>query len=315
MKQYIGIKKIEIKDSNIDEIAMIGNALSCPTRIKMLKLIANGINTITTLSKKMNIPSSNIVFHLQILEKAGVIYTSHLSQKLVASPVFDHLEIDINNVDSNHFYDSKEIEYQIPIGAYIRLTNLANHLGALDENGEKLNINEYDVYDQSRFNAQQIYFRRGLLTYPLRSLKDNQKLKCVYISFEACSEINAYKPDYKSDISILINNKHIYTYTVPGDFGGRKGLLNPMTIPTYFTQFGHLISIHITEKGTFFNGVLVDESLTINQINLLSDRQNTLSIGNMPDCSYQGGMNIFGEKLGDFPQAIKVKYVYDEQAN
>ena len=314
MKNNVPIKNLILKEENYNSISLLGTAFSSITRLKMIEFIGKGFNTVTSLSKKTGIPTSNILFHLQVLEKAGLVNLSSLSQKLVASPLVDNLTITLNQPRADQFLKEKEIEFQIPIGAYISISYLADHIRALNEKADLLNIDENNVYDYSRLEAQVLFFRRGLVSYPLRTLEGKEKLKCLYLSFEACSEINAYKNDYKSDISILINNKLLYTHTCPGDFGGRKGLLNPPNYPSHYTQFGQMMSVHINDKGVFFNGELVNDSITIKDIHLKNHEQNILSIGNIPSSTYQGGMNIFGEKLGDYPQAIKIKYIIEEKA-
>ena len=307
----VGRMNLSLDDEQIDKVAKIGLALSNTKRVEMLKLIARGHRTVTSLSKLLKIPTSNVLFHIQVLEDCGLIYTMHLSKTMMIAATFDDLLIKITDPKIIKFSDEKEIEYSIPVGAYISIDNLLDFLAARDENGP-LDVNINNLYDSSRFKAQVVYVRRGLFNYPLKSLESNDKLKCLYISFEACSEVSAYDNDYKSDISVLVNGHELLTYTCPGDFGGRKGNLNPESYPSYYTQFGEMIAIHVNKNGVYKNGVLINNDITIKDIKLDKNGQNILSIGNLSKSRYQGGINLFGEKLGDYPQSIKIKYILEK---
>ena len=308
----VGQKNVSLADDSLDDVAKIGLAFSNKKRVEMIKLIAQGVRTVTQLSKQLKMPTSNVLFHVQVLEDCGIIYTTHFSKTMMIAPTFDRVLISITDPKIVKFIDEREVEYSIPIGSYISVDYLADTINARDENGE-LELNIDNIYDSSRFKAQVLYARRGLFNYPLRSIETDEKLKCMYISFEACSEISAYDNTYKSDISVLINGQELVTYTCPGDFGGRKGNLNPDSYPSYYTQFGEMITIYVNEKGVYKNGVLVNDEIKISDIKLNNKNQNILSIGNLPKSNLQGGINLFGEKLGDYPQAIKVKYTFEKK--
>lgn len=314
MKNNMSLNNMSLNNESLDSLASLGLALSNKTRLEILKAIFDGYKTVTKISKRLNIPTSNVIFHLEILEKGGLIYLSHLSQTMIAAPVYNNVNITLEDSHILKFSEEKEIEFSIPVGAYISVEHLLNHIRGRDEKGN-LPLNESNIYDPSRFNAQVIFLRKGILNYPLRKLDSGAKLKNICISFEACAETSAYDNNYKSDISVLINGIKLLTYTCPGDFGGRKGNLNPVDYPSYFTQFGEMVSIYVNEIGVYKNGKLINSKININDIKLDNNEQNVLSIGNLPDSNYQGGLNIFGEKLGDYPQSIKVKYTIVKEVN
>lgn len=47
-------------------------------------------------------------------------------------------------------------------------------------------------------------------------------IKKVSISMEVCSEAPGYKEDWKSDLTLWINDVEIGTWTCPGDFWSKK---------------------------------------------------------------------------------------------
>lgn len=61
-----------------------------------------------------------------------------------------------------------------------------------------------------------------------------------------------YNNDWHSDITVWINNQEIGTWTVPGDFGDKRGKLNPDWWNADQTQYG-LLKIW-TINDTFIEG-------------------------------------------------------------
>ena len=62
----------------------------------------------------------------------------------------------------------------------------------------------------------------------------------------------------------------------------------------------------IDDKGTFFNGRQIS-SVTMQQLNIPSHPYISLKIGVKKDAKNVGGIKLFGEKMGDYPQDIIVK--------
>ena len=120
---------------------------------------------------------------------------------------------------------------------------------------------------------------------------------------EVCSEAPNYQNDWPSDITLWINDIECGTWTSPGDFGGRRGKLNPAFWSDGSTQFGMLKTWRITDKGIFIDGNLVQEG-NINDLNLSNNNYISVRIGIKEDSKHVGGMNLFGNQFGDYSQNI-----------
>ena len=94
--------------------------------------------------------------------------------------------------------------------------------------------------------------------------------------------------------------------TIPGDFGGRRGRLNPQWWGDTLTQYGLYKSIRVNSLGCYEDDIKCSEqSLTT----LHLDKGNYISfrLGVKPDARHVGGMNLFGEKFGDYAQGLVMK--------
>ena len=70
------------------------------------------------------------------------------------------------------------------------------------------------------------------------------------------------------------------------------------------TKYGLLTTITIKENGIYLNEKLVDKNIRIDDLKLGEGNCNTIKIGVKDNATHKGGLNIFGEKFGDFSQAI-----------
>ena len=135
-------------------------------------------------------------------------------------------------------------------------------------------------------------------------LKVNEKVKSLYFSLELCSETMYYREKYPSDITFFVNDKELHTWTSPGDFGGRQGKYTPKSWPITSTQFGILKNFRINSKGVFLDNILVNPSVTIDDLNIASNDIIKLTIKVKDDAIHKGGINIFGKNFGDYNQSI-----------
>ncbi|CAH1205686.1 hypothetical protein PAECIP111892_02737 [Paenibacillus auburnensis] len=130
---------------------------------------------------------------------------------------------------------------------------------------------------------------------------------------EMCSEAPNYDQNWPSDISVWVNGVEIGMWTSPGDFGDRRGKLNPNWWVESSTQYGFLKTWRVDQAKTTLDmesvsNVVLDD-LLINQSPKLR-----LRIGIKPDAVHQGGLNLFGRQFGDYEQNImmRVKYTLDQ---
>ena len=122
-------------------------------------------------------------------------------------------------------------------------------------------------------------------------------------SAEICSEAPGYREDWKSDITVWINEKECGTWTSPGDFGAKRGRLNSSIWPDGSSQYGLWTTWEVDKNGCYVNGEKV-ANRTIDELDLMSNVFVKVRIGNKNDATYVGGFNLFGKDWGDYRQDL-----------
>ena len=137
----------------------------------------------------------------------------------------------------------------------------------------------------------------------------NMKTKRVSVSMEICSEAPGYRETWKSDITVWINGVDCGTWTCPGDFGSRRGRLNPICLSNGSTQYGMQMIWEVRGDGTYLNGLRISDTV-VEELQLGAKSFVTVRIGNKPDAKYVGGFNLFGKGFGDYNQDIVLTMEY-----
>ena len=75
------------------------------------------------------------------------------------------------------------------------------------------------------------------------------------------------------------------------------------------TQYGCLKTWSIRDEGTYLDGSRVSQT-RLEEYRLAELPYISVRLGIKPDAEYQGGVNIFGETFGDYPQNILLKFFY-----
>lgn len=307
-------ERITFDLSDIAASAKVARALSSEIRLQILRLIRDMPLNVSELARLLQIPISSTGVHINTLEEAGLVITTSKpglrgSQKVCALRIsnisFEILTDRIAVPGENVLLES------MPIGNYFDFQicapcGIVSDSGPLDSEDRTAGF-----YLPERANAQLIWFTSGYLEYRFSTerIKKLRNIKSISFSFEICSEAPGYRNDWKSDIGIHVNGNLLSTIHSPGDYGGRRGLLNPEWWDQNNTQFGMLHELKITDNGTYLDELFVDE-YCLDSLHLQENPYLALRIGVDPDARYVGGLNLFGEKFGDYPQNIVLKIVY-----
>ncbi len=302
------LKIVQLGFQDENYLLEVIRALSSPNRLAILKALNVKSMNIKQLSDLLNQPVSSTSMNVDILEACGLVRTemqlSQFGRSRLCSRNCDGISIDLQN---DNTAKSDEIEISLPIGSYFDcrifpdcgIATLTGNLGIDSENN--------CFYMPERYQAQLIWFRKGYLEYRIPKGQIPPSAKRMEISFEVCSEAPFYRNDFKSDITLWINGIEIGTYTSPGDFGDRRGRLNPDWWPDVMTQYGMLVTWKIGER----NSLLGAEEISLRKFSDLHIFENdfiSIRIGVKDDAKYQGGMNLFGKGFGDHNQDIRIKF-------
>lgn len=301
----------EYSIDQIEDVCNLGKALSSPVRLEILQLLYRDSMIIGEIAKKLNLPASSTAFHLRILEQAGLIRMEEQpgtrgSTKLCTRKV-DVLTIQTTRRNS----DIKEVfSAEMPVGAYSGC-KVSPTCGLYGSDGTIGNDDrEYSFYLPERIRAGMLWSSSGYVEYRFANgVPEGSTVDRLSLSMEICSEAPGYREDWKSDITVWINDLECGTWTCRGDFGARRGRLMPPEWEQGSTQYGLLTNWEVRQDGCFINGKQAGE-LTIDQLQVMEKPYVKVRIGNKPDARYVGGFNLFGKHFGDYEQDIILSMEY-----
>lgn len=307
------LKEVFLDYSDKEQMLLIAKALANEARINILELLNDSSLNVNEIAEALGLPTSTAAMNVRILENAGLLFTESQpgirGSMKVSSRVCDKVAFKLM-LGEQFNKEEDTIVINMPVGNFVNceihptcgIVNEKNSIGIFDQPGS--------FYFPERTSAQLLWFFKGYVEYrfPINIAK-NGSVKRLQVSFEASSEAPFYRNDWPSDITVLINDIDIGTWTSPGDFGGRRGKQNPSWWPESLNQYGILKSWTVDEKGTFLDDELVS-TVTLEQLHLLDSCYASVKIGIKEDARHIGGVSIFGERFGDFPQNIVMRLDY-----
>ncbi|MGF7144680.1 putative transcriptional regulator [Anaerotaenia torta] len=291
-------------------------ALSTPMRLKIMEMIyENDQLSMNDIAEALKLTNSAISMHVGKLEKAGLVKIHTTAGKRgtmkLVQPNHDRLIIDFAPVrETRSFYqDDIRIGYfsDFKINPTCGLATSKKVIGAFDDR-------RYFSFPE-RYDAGILWFGSGYLEYNLPNhLLAGQTLTELQISFEISSECPGSSEDYPSDIYFSINGTSLGMWVSPGDFGARKGFLNPFWWPERMNQYGLLKTIIINSEGTFIDGGSRISKTTIQDLDIDYTSTITFRLEVPKDTANCGGLTLFGEDFGDHNQALRVRTFYQESS-
>lgn len=306
-------KKLNIND--VEELVRIGKALDSEIKINIIRLLSTKSMSINEIAGELQIPNSTAGFNIKVLEEAGFIKSEQQpglhGQIKMCTQLCKNVMVDLNPIRAS--FDYNFVTYNIPIGSYTDCKVLAPCGFATKDGFVSLEFDESIFYLPERIRAQIIWITDGWFEYrfPNSDIKKND-LNRFEISVELCSEAPNYKNDWPSEITLWINDIDVGNWLCPGDFGGRRGRLNPEWWPDAATQHGVLKMWTITKHGTYLDNDKIS-STTINDLKLTEKEYVSLRIGINSEAENVRGMNLFGKEFGDYEQDISIKMSFKKQ--
>lgn len=295
-----------------NKLELIGKALSSKERIRILDLLKVTWLPMNDIAKTFDMPISTVSFHLDYLERAGLIISESRKGKRGKARVSTCVVQDINIFILEDFTDekSKIISSTLPIGSFTDCYVEAT-CGLCNEKGP---IGLFDspryFYDYEKFNAQLIWFRNGFIEYKFPNhCIEGVSPRELSFSLELCSEAHGSNSNWPSNILIYVNGVLLGKYVSPGDFGDRKGLYTPEFWVVGNTQYGLLKNFSLKSDGFYIDNELVNKNISIENVDLFSKPFISFKLV-VDDSEIIGGINIFGKKFGDYPQDINMNIFY-----
>lgn len=295
-------------DAQFEQIRHIGVALSSTDRLRILQLLSVSPMTLSELSKALDLAVSSVSYHIDALTRAQLIFVDYQpgpkGHTKLCSKMAMSLKVDFCDIDTHTARNITSVE--MPVGSYVEC-DITAPCGIADGNGVIGDVDDPHVlFMPERLGAQLLWFQSGHVSYnfPNDSLKKSRVFRSVDFSLELCSETVYYRNDWPSDVTVWINDTEIATYTVPGDFGGRRGKYTPEYWFINSTQYGLLKHFTVNDRGVFIDDQPVNNAVTFDSLNLSDGTFIRFTIGIKPDAKHVGGLNLFGAGFGDYPQAI-----------
>ena len=290
-------------------IANLGNALASVDRLRILNLLSEQPMSVSEISEKLQMGISSVSYHIDILAESQLVIISYQpgikGHKKVCNKAA--MSINIRWDDTSAPQNNPAVEtIEMPIGNYIDC-NVKAPCGLA---GRESPIVPYDIpqllFSPKRTAAQLLWFKSGYVTYkfPNHCLQKNPNYRKLSFSMELCSEANYYRTNWPSDITFWVNDIELLTITSPGDFGGRRGQFTPEYWFINSTQYGLLTEFFIDAKGVHLGNKIVNHSVTFSDLKLDEGNGIIFKLGIKEDAVHVGGVNLFGQYFGDYPQAI-----------
>ena len=305
-------KHVDLSLSKPDMLYRFAHALASPVRIRIMQALCDRSMNVGELSQMLDIPMSTTALAVKTLEEAGLITTetqpgARGSMKLCSRRI-DTMSV---KLAPDEEIEENVLAMHMQLGGYSSADGIKKTCGLA---GEKTIIGEMDnpalFYSPDRFDAQLIWFRQGSLEYRFSCEQlENMEIEWLEFSFEACSEAPMYRDPWESDIAVSINGKRLGIWTCPCDCGGRQGKLTPGWWPALSTQFGFLKTWRVTGKGTYLDGARIGD-MTIGDLKIADQSYISAKIEVPADAQHVGGINLFGNWFGDYPQALIMRLGY-----
>lgn len=294
-------------------VLSLGNAINSETRLTILRQLFDKSLTVSEIAKLNFLSVSSATFHTSLLEQAGLIDIVYVPSKKGNVRVCHNnlANIDIFFEKKLPSHTSNIVTYSVPVGHYIDAE--LNFISGFATNTDRILFDDGNFFCPLRTEAQIIWATSGNITYAFtNAFAKNKKVAELSVLLEICSETAHYHNNWKSDITFYINGTELATYTSPGDLGGRRGTLNPDWWPENATQYGQLKKLTVNDNGVYIDGLLVNRSVTLSQLDITAGNKLTFTLGNKPDAEYVGGFNIFGQGFGDYPQDIQLLVLFKD---
>ncbi|MDO3408434.1 helix-turn-helix domain-containing protein [Saccharibacillus sp. CPCC 101409] len=302
---------LELSFNDPEKLVKVAHALSTQSRVDILQLLISRKLNVIEIAALLELPVSTVANNIKVLEAAKLINTELVPASRGAMKVcsrnYDDIHFALNIEKAVYKEDFQVYEVEMPIGHYSDC-EVAPTCGMANAEGMVIREDQpASFYHPKHVGAQLIWFRKGYVEYLLPlEIPAGSRIDSFELSMEMCSEAPNYDNNWPSDISVWVNGIELGMWTSPGDFGDRRGKLNPAWWYDWSTQYGLLKTWRVDREKTTLDMVKVSD-VNLERLNLMEGQKVRLRIGIDPEAVHQGGVNLFGRQFGDYQQDIVMK--------
>ena len=252
-----------------------------------------------------------MAINIQVLESAGLIDTHTIKAKKghqkLCSARFD--EIVVRFEDEEPMRDKDLVEVQMPLGL-MTSCDVSAPCGLCSTEGVIGLLDVPDLFlDPDRVRAALLWFGRGHVEY---KFPNNAKLlstgvESVEFSMELSSEVPGTNVNWPSDITLWVNDVAVGTWTSPGDYGDKRGVLYAELVEAgglAIRQAEDLAGEQAPARSWTACASPTSRSTISNCPKHHSIR---MRIGIDDKATHPGGVNIFGKGFGNYDQDIVMR--------
>ncbi|MDO5299418.1 MAG: helix-turn-helix domain-containing protein [Clostridia bacterium] len=305
-------KHISLSMNELERLCPVAKALSSPMRVKMIALLCVRSMNVNELADALSLPVSTAALNVRQLEEAGLIHTE------IQPGIRGAMKLCSRRIDSVSMRLTPEMQdgvsaltLNLPIGSYSSAEGISPECGIVTEHAWVGESNApRTFYHPDRFKAQLLWFDSGSLEYRFSLGEiDPAQVEWIEFSMEMSSNAPMYREDFKSDIFVAINGRTLGTWVSPGDYGNRRGRLNPSWWSDTSSQFGLLKTWRVDALDSKLDGTHLSD-VSLRDLALNGGDYVSLRVGVSPEAEHVGGINLFGEKFGDYAQGIVMRVGY-----
>lgn len=304
----IHIKKVE------DGVPIL-KALGSEVRLSIIKLlIENKQMSMHEIAEALEITNGALTSHIRLLEEVGLVVVlserNGHGNKKVCRLQEKQILVDFEAEERNNeelIYDT-----EVKVGHYsdyqafptCGIATSESLIGTVDDP-------RYFAHPD-RINAGILWFGKGFVEYIIPNLlPEATVIEKFTISFEISSEAPGINEDWPSDISFLLNDTHLGTWTSAGDYGDVRGIFTPDWWFENWNQYGLLKVLTIDKRGTYIDGLKISD-VNIKQLDLDYKSIIKFKFQVPEDAAHVGGLTLFGSQFGNYNQDIKVHISYSQ---
>ena len=293
--------------------------LSSPVRIGILSLLhQRGPLNVNEISDALKLPQSTVATNIQVLESCDLIRTETAKatkgQQKICAARYNEIILRFDDYDVKS--QTNVVDLSMPLGPLHELQRVAA-LRTLLERGDHRPPRRAGFLPRSgphEGRADLVRARPRRIQIPeQRQGSAKQEIEALEFSMELSSEVPGTNANWPSDISVWINDVLVSTWTSPGDFGDKRGIYTPRWWKLEGSQYGHLKTWKITDRGSYLDGKKVS-AVTLDRLHLEEHHSIRLRIGVDEHAKHPGGINIFGRGFGNYDQDILLRLYLKDHA-